>query len=373
MNPRHFLFLAIAGIAASVSCSDKHSDTQYDNANAAILAVLTERAPFYKTDPLASTSTAYTVGTDTIGLTFFGWNESDDHSFTLDFPEGKTWSHIILDYTMTGLHNGPSAWDNTTMVFVKNKLDGQWYEIARAVTPYGGSFKSTWHKHFYIDVTEYAPMLSGETEFRLYYGGFDASDSRQHAVKLDFSMYEGTPEKNVVHTAKVYDSSASGNTGYRGWAYGVAGYDIEDDARLGLRTFTLPTDVKSLAMKVSITGHGHDQGIFTERTGYTTANAAEFDENTYTVKINDVTQLITGKIFYNNSTNYSQAGTYYYDRANWAPGNPINVQWWTVTRPKGDTFTLDIDLEKFVSENTQPNAEGVAQYIVEVDLFGYDK
>jgi hypothetical protein len=34
---------------------------------------------------------------------------------------------------------------------------------------------------------------------------------------------------------------------------------------------------------------------------------------------------------------------------------------------------LNLDLEEFRSEMTAPNAEGVAQYIVQVNLFGYDK
>lgn len=54
--------------------------------------------------------------------------------------------------------------------------------------------------------------------------------------------------------------------------------------------FTLPQEVKSLLMKVAVSGHGHDQGRFIERTGYVTRNAAEFDENTYTIVINGVTQ-----------------------------------------------------------------------------------
>ena len=45
-----------------------------------------------------------------------------------------------------GGNEGPGEWDMTTMIFVKNKLDGQWYEIARAFTPYGGSFGPDWEK-----------------------------------------------------------------------------------------------------------------------------------------------------------------------------------------------------------------------------------
>lgn len=124
------------------------------------------------------------------------------------------------------------------MLFVRNKTDGQWYELTRAFTPYGNAFNSSWSKTFWIDVSEYSSMLSGDTEFRLYYGGFDATLTRSHAVRLDFNLYEGRPSKKVVWTSKVYDSSRDGNSGYRGWSYGVKGHDIEDASRLGKREFT---------------------------------------------------------------------------------------------------------------------------------------
>ncbi len=304
-------------------------------------------------------------------LHFFGWGEEQDFSFNLTFPKDKEYERVIIAYTMTSFFEGPASYDNTTMLFVRNKTDGQWYELTRAFTPYGNAFNSSWSKTFWIDVSEYSFMLSGDTEFRLYYGGFDATPTRSHAVRLDFNLYEGKPSKKVVWTSKVYDSSRDGNSGYRGWSYGVKGHDIEDASRLGKREFTLPQEVKSLLMKVAVSGHGHDQGRFIERTGYVTRNAAEFDENTYTIVINGVTQKKTGRIFYSNKDNYPQAGTYLYDRANWAPGNPLNVHYWTITPPESSRWlSLDLNLEKFESQFTDPKAEGCAQYIVEVDLFG---
>ena len=271
-------------------------------------------------------------------LHFFGWGEEQDFSFNLTFPKDKEYERVIIAYTMTSFFEGPASYDNTTMLFVRNKTDGQWYELTRAFTPYGNAFNTP---------------------------------TRSHSVRLDFNLYEGKPSKKVVWTSKVYDSSRDGNSGYRGWSYGVKGHDIEDASRLGKREFTLPQEVKSLLMKVAVSGHGHDQGRFIERTGYVTRNAAEFDENTYTIVINGVTQKKTGRIFYSNKDNYPQAGTYLYDRANWAPGNPLNVHYWTITPPESSRrLSLDLNLEKFESQFTDPKAEGCAQYIVEVDLFG---
>lgn len=370
--------LLCCALLLSAACSSDDNGSGNNNPPqkpAAELAVQQNRMPWYTANP-ETRAAAATVESECHKLEFFGWGESTDKIFTLRLPDASaSFDRIILEYRMGGWNEGPGEWDNTTMLFVENKADGEWYEIARAFTPYGSGFDSSWNKTFYLDVTEYRPMLSGDTRFRLYYGGFDANASRAHTLTATFDFYGGTPVRNTVYTAKLYDSSRNGNSGYRAWCYGVAGHDIEDAERLGPRTIEIPDEVKSLQMKVSISGHGHDLGTFPDRPGYRPQNAAEFVENTYTIDIGGVEQNASGRIFYSNADNYWQAGTYRYDRANWAPGNPLYVHYWGI-EPQTDAegrMTLDLNLDRFVSTMTEPNAEGVAQYIVEVDIFGFDK
>ena len=341
-------------------------------------AVQLDRPAWYNTYPAITEEGGgkYTVSTDPIKLEFFGWGEAADKTFDIEFPSDYTlYNRAILTYRMGAWNRGPSAWDNTTMFFVYNKYDDQWYEIARAFTPYGRSFGAEWYKEFYLDVTEFLPMLEGLTRFRVYYGGFDATAARAHTVTLTFDLYEGEPERLNVWTAKVYDTSRDGNSGYRAWAYGCQGFDIEDPERMGERTFEIPSDVRSLEMRVAISGHGHDLGDFPDRVGFVPNNAAEFVYNTYTVKINGEESEKRGEIFYSNADNYYQAGTYLYDRANWGPGNPLYTHYWEIRNvPEGGgELTVDMDTERFVSTMSQPNDEGIAQYIIEVDLFGYDR
>lgn len=370
--------LAAAGIilVAAWGCSP------HDVPSGPVTAVQTDRAPWYKANPEGRAGD-WSAVSDKHRLEFFGWGEDCDKRFTMQFPADiRNYRRAILTYRMGAYDEGPGYWDNTTMLFVKNKADGEWYEIARAFTCYGGSFNSTWSKEFFMDVTEYLPLLAGETEFRLYYGGFDAGyENHTHALTLGFDFYEGKPERTTVYTAKVYDTSRDGNSGYRAWAYGIKTAPIEAAHRLGRRVFNIPAGVKSIEMKVSISGHGHDLGTFPDRPNYRPQNMAEFVENTYTVRINDVPQEKTGLIFYSNADNYPQAGTYRFDRANWAPGNPLNVHYWQIDNlpAKGGELEINLDLENFVSAMNNPNAdapektEGVAQYIIEVDLFGFDK
>lgn len=349
-------------------------------------AALMDRAAYYEKYPTDLVSKAAgaktTVQSGAIPLFFYGWGSGNDYKFNLDFPAAgtKTFRRAILSYRMGGMNGGPNDWDYTTQIFVKDKTSGDWYELTRAITPYGGSFGATWEKTFYMDVTDYLPMLAGATEFRIYFDGDwggPESTQKRHTVTLTFDLYEGEPERNTVWTAKVYDSHENDNTGYRRWGYGFSGEnDIEGQDRLGERSFTIPANVKNIEMKVTFTGYGHDKGHFPERSGYATRNCAEFDENTYTVTVNGQSAAYPGTIFVECGNNYSQAGTYNLDRANFCPGNPAIVHYWRILDvPKdGGQMTLNIDLERFISQFSGPKADdGVASYFVEVDLFGFDK
>lgn len=333
------------------------------------------RTAWYDTYPPDISGAKTSVSSEAVKLEFYGWGEDKDHTFTLDFPaDHRKYKRAIITYRMGAWNQGPSSYDNTTMVFVKNKADGQWYEITRAFTPFGNSFGASWERFYYFDVTDFLPMLEGTTEFRVYYGGFDATATRAHTATLTFDLYEGTPERNTVWTAKVYDTSRDGNSGYRAWSYGCEGYDIEAPERLGQREFTIPAAVKTLELRVAVSGHGHDLGDFPDRAGYQKNNAAEFVSNTYAVKVNGQEAQDKGKIWTLCGKNYAQAGTCYYDRANWCPGNPLMTQYWRIKVPDGGgKITLDLDLERFVSQKNDIKAEGVAQYIIEADLFGFDR
>ncbi len=314
-----------------------------------------------------------TIKSDIFGLWFFGWSIDDDKRFHLNFPENNSkYNRVIMTYRMGCGPSGGSGYDHNTNIALK--YEGEWYEISNCITPFGNAFTSSFEKKYYFDVTEYLPMLKGDVEFKIYFGGFDAQETgRHHTAQLTFDMYEGQSERNQVFVKRIYDSEETQNTGYRSWLYGREGESIEEGDRFSNRTITVPSTVKSLQMKVTITGHGADQGRFVDRTGYQTKNAAEFDYNYYTVKIDGVPCQQRGYIFVPCGENYAQAGTCYYDRANWCPGNPSHIDIWKFVNIKGgDTFDIDFDLERFESEY-KTSANGQAMYRVHVDLFGFDK
>ena len=324
--------------------------------------------------PMEDITPDFTTKSDTIRLHFFGWSLDNDSLITIKFPESTdSYNRAILTYRMGGWNEGPGEWDMTTMIMIKDKRTGELYEFVRAFTPYGGAFNASWEKIFYIDITEYLPMLTGDTEFLIYYGGWDATEQRAHTVTLGFELYKGNRDKNIIFTHKLYDSRSSSNIGYRSWAYGVDTASIEAPERLGTRQIKIPYNVKSLLMKVSISGHGADPGIFPNRPDYQQAiNAAEFDDSRYTIYLNG-DSLTTEIIFQSNINNYYQKGNYRMGRANWGPGLPLKVDYWEIHQiPTNRILTIDFDLEPFQSALNDLKAEGIANYIIEIDIFGYN-
>uniref|UniRef100_UPI004057A6BF hypothetical protein n=1 Tax=Alistipes sp. TaxID=1872444 RepID=UPI004057A6BF len=369
--PKALIYTLIA--FALLSCTSPEGSPSGGDTTPADPTALVEdasRKPFYKFNPVSSAPSAE-VTSDEYRLEFSGWG-SELPSFTLNFPEGDS-KRVIMEYTMGSFGSGPAEYDYTTMIFVKDRSTDRWHEITRAITPFGGMFDASWEKSFYIDVTEFRSLLQGDVEFAYFYGGFDATEERAHSFKLRFLLYDGTAERELVGIVPLYDSFNNGNSGYRGWAYGVEGHDIEAEERLGTRRVAIPKGVTSMELRLSITGHGHDKGTFPDIEGYQPENMAEFVENWYSFDINGIRQTTEGHIFYSNADNYIQMGTYNYDRANWAPGNPTNVQYWTIDMAavKDGELEIDLDLPRFESSFDAPNAEGVAQYIVVGDLFLY--
>ena len=367
------ILLSTLLLATACSESGANSNNSGDSSlkiDPALVATQLERKPFYERNPQSS-APSFEIASPKFRLEHTGYGDNYG-TFTLDFPS-ESCKRIILEYTMCCEGKRPADYDNTTIFFVKDKTTEEWHEIARAFTPFGGFFESDWTKKFYLDITEFQTLLSGSTEFRYYYGGFDAREDMAHAVSLKFILYKGEPEHKLIAVNNIYDSATTDNSGNRAWVYGIESHDIEAEERLGLRNVTIPDGTKRIELRLSITGHGHDQGTFPDL-GTTAVNAAEFDENIYTIYINGTKQAQQGRIFYSNADNYPQKGTYNYDRANWAPGNPANVHYWSIEpiAIAEDSFTLDIDLQRFISQfNTPSDNDGVARYIVQGDLFFY--
>ena len=175
-----FIAIVLSTLLLATACSEKQGDNSH-SIDPTLVATQLERKPFYERNPQSS-APSYEVETEKIRLEHTGWGDNYG-TFTLTFPAEQC-KRVILEYTMCSEGKRPADYDNTTIFFVKDKATDEWHEITRAFTPFGGMFDSEWERKFYLDVTEFQNLLQGDTEFRYYYGGFDAMENMAHAVVL---------------------------------------------------------------------------------------------------------------------------------------------------------------------------------------------
>ena len=152
-QPTIFALLALLAVACNAPNNGATPEKELPNETMQL-----EREPFYYENPESRTP-AHSVVSEAHRLSFFGWGESNDYAFVMELPSDVTKvDRVLLEYRMGAWNKGPGEWDNTTMLFVEDKASGERYEIARAITPYGGGFGKYWNKTFWIDVTEYLPV-----------------------------------------------------------------------------------------------------------------------------------------------------------------------------------------------------------------------
>ncbi len=228
-------------------------------------------------------------------LILFGGENSRWLYKTVQFPQFVgTYEQIIGDFwtTCPNIAGECDDWDRKAWIDVKGP-DGNWIEILRYITPYGRGCE---HQ---IDLTDYASILQGEVEIRMFIdtwgtGGWD--------VHLRLNYKAGTPDYPYSYIEPLWDGT----------------FDFGNPANLqplDTLRYEFPKDVQTAKLKVATTGHGWGNNNF--------QNAAEFYDATHVFNINGVrafTQHLWVQCDPNPDGCEPQDGTYRFPRAGWCPG-----------------------------------------------------
>lgn len=216
------------------------------------------------------------------------------------------------------------------------------YEIARGITPYAGTgsvFNTAWTNTYYIDVTDFAPILKDSLELQAKYSGYSGG----FTLASQLMFIEGTPAKEPVSIHKV-------QRGY--YAYGGA---TSIETNLIPDTTQIVAPATNADMLVSITGHGSDN-----------TGCSEFCEKYYTINLNG-TQI--SQVDFWKKCGFcdiqAQTGTWVYDRGGWCPGEKVLARRHPLTGITPATpFVVDMDLETY-------SGSGGAGYSVASYVIGY--
>ncbi|MAX81561.1 MAG: hypothetical protein CL843_15480 [Crocinitomicaceae bacterium] len=248
------------------------------------------------------------------------------------FPTTNTsYRKILMKYTIGCPSSGCSEWDYTTQIKMReiDQNDTFWVELGRLITPYAGNFSNSWTQEHWFDITDFAPVLTGDKLLRAHYSGYQDG----FTVTLDFYFIEGTPPRDPKRVIKLYDGS---------FKYGQSSDPIED--HLTAYNFTLDQDESQVALHYTPTGHSFGGN----------ENCAEFCPKNYYVKFNGntiATQLIWNDECGSNPL-YPQAGTWLYERSNWCPGSKAKRYQHDLISPVSGQNTVDVDMQSFTHSGT---------------------
>jgi len=250
---------------------------------------------------------------------------------TYEFPQSVgTYESIVANFSVTcpSVSGGCDDWDRLAWVEFKGP-NGDWLELFRYITPYGVACSHS------IDVTDFASLLQGEVELRMF---IDTWGSGGWDLHLDFDYNLGTPEFAYSHVQELWHGN---------YNFG----DPENFQPADTLALKYPYHTQQASIRLTTTGHGWGNN--------NTSNAAEFYHANHDILVDDVptfNQDLWNDCNPNPDNCTGQMGTWQYNRAGWCPGTIAPPFVFDLTPHLSlDTFNLAYVFQESYMDNCHPN------------------
>ncbi len=255
--------------------------------------------------------------------------------------------YLQIDCPSTGCDD----WDRFANVKVKDQSNGNWYEIARYITPYWVGTQQL-DRGLEFDVTDFKSFLKDNVELRIYIENWT---SKADIVSIDFDFIAGTPDYEHYAVSEVLNLHSNSIAGV---PYGVShNIDLE-------KSIQIPSNSENIEFRTIISGWGH-------ATPYDADGrpCAEWCYRTHDIKINgsNMFQHDMGPIGCSaNPINNQNPGNWQPNRAGWCPGMAVPVRVNMLdTSYNGANISFEYDFEDWVSDGNGGNAfYAISTYIV---------
>ena len=230
----------------------------------------------------------------------FGGTNSRWYTGTYTMPQHVgSYDQIMANLTIECPNGNCDDWDRWAFIDIKDP-SGNWIQIIRYITPYNVACN---HQ---IDLTDYASLLQGEFEFRMF---IDTWGTGGWQVTLDFEHEKGTPDYLYSNVDEIWDGT----------------WDLGNPSNLqpvDTVNYSYKDNVESAHLRLSTTGHGWGQN--------NSQNAAEFYHATNFIDVDGTkqyTQILWNDCDPNPDNCTNQQGTWHFSRAGWCPGaiSPPNI------------------------------------------------
>ncbi len=273
----------------------------------------------------------------------FGDGYSQTATQAFDLPADPTLiSNIKMYVKLRCPEVGCDEWDVYANVRVKDDASGEFFEMARYITPYWND-NSQLPRGFKFDVTDFKSLLTGNTELQIK---TECWNDLGYLISVEFDYEYGEPDYPyyAVERVMAYNSSS-----IDGVPYGVA-HDFDLD-----KSVTIPENAESTHLRTIISGWGH-------ATPYDPGNrpCAEWCFRTHHIKINGAPAFehYMGPIgCAQNPVNNQNPGNWTPDRAGWCPGMEVPTRIDNFTEAMaGNTFTYEYDYEDWTNNEQNGDA-----------------
>ena len=260
----------------------------------------------------------------------FGTIGSQWYYGTYELPQSVGAFDKIMAYfsvSCPAVPGGCDDWDRLAYVQIRNEK-GEWIELFRYITPYGVPCSHD------IDVTDYASVLQGKVDFRVY---IETWGSGGWQLNLNLNYHAGTPDFAYSSVVQAWQ--------------GI--YNFGDPADLQpVPPFHVvaPDNTEEATLRVVTTGHGWGQN--------NTGNAAEFYYAQHHFLMNGqevFTQNMEVDCNPNPDGCTGQQGTWYYNRAGWCPGTIPAPYIYDMTQLVASPFDLEYQFQTDYVDLCHPN------------------
>ena len=255
--------------------------------------------------------------------------------------------YLQIDFPSTGCDD----WDRFANVKVKDQATGNWYEIARYITPYWVGTQQL-QRGLEFDVTDFKSFLKDNVELRIYIENWT---TKADIVSIDFDYIVGTPDYENYEVAEVLSLHSNSISGV---PYGVThNLDLE-------KSIQIPSDSENIQFRTIISGWGH--ATPNDADG---RPCAEWCFRTHDININGsyTFQHNLGPIGCSaNPINNQNPGNWQPDRAGWCPGMAVPVRMNSLdTSYSGSTISFEYDFEDWTSDGNGGNAfYAISTYVI---------
>lgn len=265
-----------------------------------------------------------------------GYSQSAEGTYT--FPEDVEKVKTIKMYVQDFCPNKDcDEWDRYANVYAKDKTTGEWYEIARFITPYWVGTEKL-ERGLEFDVTDFKSVLLGVTEIKIYTETWLA---KGRTYSVDFDFIYGTPDYKYSAVVPVIQKNKSSIDGV---PYGVA-HNVDLT-----RNITLPSGIESAHLRTIITGWGHARPD----------NCAEWCKKTHYIAINNTPKYqhyLAGLGCKDNPINNQSPGRWKPDRAGWCPGMAVPLRIDVLEKSLfGTSFGYEYQFQDYTNDGTNGNA-----------------